>query len=277
MKKSQFSFLPNKLGVSYAISAVIMTAVTITLVLVASTYTYQLLEQQRGATEFDVAKTSLLAFDDALENIAWKPQASRSTRFTVKYGQLELMPNDALRGMPLVVNVIDYPDASYSDRTGYIRYSTKTKYANFGENYTRYLLGNDRTLSNGAGSYGRALIEQKSDWANITLTYGVRAMKTSTIEVNNTLVNSVDIWITRINITDWSTNIGDFDLKAKCLSVRTEPRVPSDFDGLGYRVQDGQCNITVQLGDNLLDTASIELDGERVVFNFVIATVQVSV
>jgi len=277
MKKPKIPLLFEKLGVSYTISAVIMTVATITLTLVASSYAYQILVQQRGATEFDVAMKSILAFDDALENIAWKPQASRLARFTVKYGQLELMPDNAVRGLPLVVNVTDYPNASYSDLTGYIRYSTKTKYVNFGEGYQSYFLGNNRTLSNGAGSYGRASIEQNSGWVYITLTYGVRAMKTSTINVtqgNQTWrINNVDIWIIRMNVTNWSTNIGDFDLKAKCLDVTTIP-----YGGpYGYDVQNEQCNITVQLGDNPLDTDLIQLDGDKVVFNFVIATVQVSV
>ncbi len=249
-----------------------MTVTIMTLVLVASGYAYQILEQQRGATEFDVARESILAFDDALGSIAWKPQASRSARFTVNYGQLELTPD-----MPLIVNVADYTNASYLDSTAYIRYATKTKYVNFGEGYQSYFLGNNRTLSNDAGSYGRASIDQDSGWVYITLTYGVRAMKTSTINVTQDSqtwrINNVDIWIIRIDITKWSTNIGDFDLKAKCLDVATIP-----YGGpYGYDVDvDKQCNITVQLGGNESNTV-IQLDGDKVVFNFVIATVQVSV
>jgi hypothetical protein len=269
MKKPRNSLLFDKLGVSYTISAVIMTVTAITLTLVASSYAYQILEQQRGATEFDVAMESILAFNDALENIAWKLQASRSARFTVDYGQLELIPD-----INLIVNVTDYPGASYSSSTGHIVYCTKTRYVNFGEHYQSYFLGDNGTLSTGAGSYGRGSIEQKSGWVYMTLSYGVRAMKASTIETTNgtVRVNNVDIWIMRMNITKPSTNIGEFDLKAKCLDLTTETHAP---EGNGYDVLSGQCNITVQLGDNPLDTATIELDGDKVVFNFVIATVQV--
>ncbi|MBE0512903.1 hypothetical protein IBX38_07625 [Candidatus Bathyarchaeota archaeon] len=283
MKKPKIPFLFGKLGVSYTISAVIMTVTAITLTLVASSYAYQILEQQRGATEFDVAMKSILAFDDALENVAWKPQASRSARFTVDYGQLELIPNDALRGMHLIVNVTGYPNASYSLSrdffTGYIRYGTKTKYANFGEGYQSYFLGNNRTISNGAGSYGRASIEQGSGWVYMTLTYGVRVMKASTINVTDgdyqVRVNYVDIWIIKIDIAKWSTYIGDFDLKAKCLNVTTIPDCGPE--GNGYNLDgDKQCNITVQLGEDKSYTP-IQLDGDKVVFNFVIATVQVGV
>ncbi len=246
-----------------------MTVTAITLTVVAASYAYQILEQQRGATEFDVARKSILAFDDALENIAWKPQASRSARFTVDYGQLELIPN-----VRLIVNVTDYLNASYSDWTGYIRYSTKTKYANFGEGYQSYFLGNNRTLSNGAGSYGRASIEQKSGWVTINLTYGVRAMKTSTINLNDTLINYVDIWITKIDIAKWSTYIGDFDLKARCLDVETFSTPAYDVNG-----ENRNCNVTAQLGIEPLNWTLIRLDddADQVVFNFVVATVQVSV
>jgi len=280
MKKPKIPFLFEKLGVSYTISAVIMTVTAITLTLVASSYAYQILEQQRGATELDVARESILAFDDALENIAWKPQASRWARFTVDYGQLDLIPNKSL-----IVNVTGDPNASYSlsreFSTGYIMYSTKIKYANFGEGYQSYFLGNERTITNGAGSYGRAAIEQESGWVYMTLSYGVQAMKTSTINVTQesqtVRVNSVDIWIIRISVPDSSrgTNIGDFDLKAKCLNVTTIP--DCGLQGNGYNLDgDKRCNITVRLGEDMYNTV-IQLDGDKVVFNFVVATVQVSV
>jgi len=280
MKKPKNSLLFDKLGVSYTISAVIMTATAITLTLVAASYAYQILEQQRGATEFDVAMESILAFNDALENIAWKHQASRSSRFTIDYGQLDLMPNKSL-----MVTVTDYPNASYSNSTGYIIYSTKTKYVSFGESYSSYFLGDNGTLSTGAGSYGRASIEQKSGWVSMTLSYGVRAMKTSTINItqgNETVpvkVNSVDIWIIRISIPDLlrGTNIGDFDLKAKCLDVTTESLAGADGNGYVLDVNK-QCNITVRLGeDESFTTIQLDADADRVVFNFVVATVQVSV
>ena len=272
MKKPKNPFLFHRLGVSYTISAVIMTVTAISLTLVAASYAYQIMEQQRGATEFDVAKESFLSFNDALENIAWKPQARRSARFTVNYGQLDLMPN-----MDLKINVTDYSGAAYSNSTGYVVYRTKTRYVNFGEAYRSYFLGDSGTLSTGAGTYARGSIEQKLGWVYITLSYGVRAMTASTIETTQGMVriNNVDIWIIRLSITKSSTNIGDFDLKAKCLDVTTDTRAGPG--GNGYDVLNEQCNIAVQLGDNALNTAKIELDGDKVVFHFVVATVQVIV
>ncbi len=271
--------LRNSSAVSYTISAVIMTAVTLTLVLVASSYTYQALEQQRGATEFDAAKKSILAFDDALRDAAWKPEATRSARFTVNYGQLELIPN-----VPLVVNVTGYQNASLSLSrevlTGYISYKTKTTYISFEEGSSTYFLGSSRTLADGAASYGRASIEQNAGWVNMVLNYGVRAMKTSTISVtqgNQTVrVNNVDIWITRINITNWSTYVGEFDLRVHTLAVATESFAGDDGNGYSLGAEK-QCNISVGLGSNPLDTTSIDLDGDKVALNFVIATLQVTV
>ena len=280
MKTLNIPLLRNNKAVSHAVSAIIITATTITLVLVASIYAYQTLDLQKAAAEFEVAKKSILAFNDALENIAWKLRASRSARFTVNYGQLELMPCDISRGLPLIVNVTDYPNLSYSNLTGYARYGMETKYVNFGEDYLSYFLGSNRTVSDGAGSYGRASIAQRLGWVYITLTYGVRVMKTFTSSITqdgiNVRVNNVDIWIIRMDITNWSTYIGDFDLSAKCLDIRSEPY--AGLDGNGYDVPDDkQCTITVQLGSDPLDYASIPLDDGKVVFNFVIATVQTSV
>ncbi len=282
MKKAKNSLLFDKLGVSYTISAVIMTVAAISLTLVAASYAYQILEQQRGATEFDVAMESILAFNDALENIAWKPQASRSSRFAIEYGQLDLVPDRSL-----IVNVTGGPNASYSlsreFSTGYISYSTKTKYVRFEEGYQSYFLGSKSTITSGAGSYGRASITQKLGEVYITLSYGVRAMKTSTFNVtqgNETVpVNSVDIWIIRISIPDSlrGTNIGDFDLNTKCLNLTTIPDC-GPAGGNGYDLEgDKQCNITVQLGEDTSPPAVIQLDADKVVFNFVVATVQVSV
>jgi hypothetical protein len=250
-----------------------MTATIAVLVLVSGTYTYQVLEQQRGAAEFEIAKKSILAFDDALENIAWKPQGARSARFTVNYGQLELVPDTQL-----AVSAMGYEAANYSVGTGYLRYGITTAFVNFGANYSSYLLGSGRMISNGTGSYGSALVAQSSGWVTLTLTYGVRAMKTSTTNITEgdqqVVVNYVDIWVTNLQIEKWATYVGDFDLQVKCLGVETLPTEVYDVTDANR-----QFNITVQLGDGPLSSILMQLDSnaEKVVFNFVVATLQVSV
>jgi hypothetical protein len=267
MKRSKYPLKSRKLGVSYTISAVIMTATAITLTLVAWSYANQTLEQQRGATEFDVAMESILAFNDAFENIAWKPQSSRSARFIVEYGQLQLIPN-----MDLVVNVTDYSGASYSGSTGYLRYSIKTKYVSFVEGYHTNFLGNDNFISSGAGSYAKGTISQDSSWVSMDLIYGVRIMKSSTVATAEGTVNNVDIWIIEMNTTAQSTSFTEFDLNARCLDVKTETRA---YLGDGYPAHGG-CTVAVQFGGDVVDSTTIDLDGDKVVFHFIIASVQVT-
>jgi len=93
MKRLPIPLLRHNKAVSYTISALIITGVTTSLVIVAAMYAYQVLEQQRGGAEFEVAKKSILAFDDALQDAAWKLNASRAARFKIGFGILELIPD----------------------------------------------------------------------------------------------------------------------------------------------------------------------------------------
>jgi len=275
MKRSGSALLRDKLGISYSIAAVIMSAVTIMLVIVASSYAYQLLDQQRGAAEFEVAEDSILAFDDALENIAWKPSAAQSARFTISYGQLELIPSGNPQASPTIIdiekNYASLLDQPYSVSSGFIKYSTSNRYVNFWEGYKSYILGDAAlVITNGTESLGSAHVEQRSGWVNITLDYRVRAMKTSTVTVNNVRVNYVNIWIVKLNIAQWSTYIHDFNLKARCLNVSTTTYGPYSLnatDRVEIEVQRGSASSTVEIED---------LETGNVVFNFILSEVKVS-
>ena len=270
MRRLWNPLLQNNCAVSYTVSAIIITVTTISLVLVASIYAYQVLEQQRGATEFDVAKESILAFNDALENVAWKPGAVRSSRFTIEYGYLQLIPN----GTDIIIKATvdsNPPTTLYSNTTGFLKYHLSTKYISFGQGYGSYILGNSSTLIVGStGSYGRAVVEQQTGWVTITLDYRVRAMRTSVINVNGTPVNYIDIWVIRLTTLvsqSWSY-VHDFDLRARCLGVQTnstETQVESN------------ARISVQIGDASPSYADIPLETGKVVFNVIVAEVQVSV
>lgn len=247
-----------------------MTASIVVLVFVTSVYTYQVLEQQRGAAEFQVMEKSILAFDDALENIAWKPEGTRSTQFIIEYGHLELVGD-----VPLLVQVTGYYGANYSLSTGILRYATQTSYMNIGENYSAYILGDHQLISNETGSYGKALVEQKLGWVSITLAYGARAMETSTVtviqsETHN--VSYVDIWIIQINVNETSQYVGNFGLRASCLDVVT-------FSTAVYPISSRQLDISAQLGTDDPTHTSILLDpnADQVVFNFVVASVEVTI
>ncbi len=275
MKRSRSALLRDKLGVSYSIAAVIISAVTIMLVIVASSYAYQLLDQQRGAAEFEVAEDSILAFDDALENIAWKPSAAQSARFTISYGQLELISGSSLQASPTLIdiekNYASLLDQPYSVSSGFVKYSISNRYVNFYEDYKSYILGDaDLVITNGTESLGSALVEQTSGWVNITLDYRVRAMKTSTVTVNDVRVNYVNIWIVKLDIARWSTSIHDFNLKARCLNVSTTTYGPFSVDATD------RAEIEVQRGSA---SSRIEIEGletGKVVFNFILSEVKVS-
>jgi hypothetical protein len=275
MKRFRSALLRDKLGISYSIAAVIMSAVTIMLVIVASSYAYQLLDQQRGAAEFEVAEDSILAFDDALESIAWKPVAAQSARFTISYGQLELIPGSNPQVSPTMIdiekNYVSLLDQPYSVSSGFIKYSTSNRYVNFWEGYKSYILGDAAlVITNGTESLGRAFVEQTSGWVNITLDYRVRAMKTSTVTVNNVRVNYVNIWIVKLNIAQWATYIHDFNLKARCLNVSTTTYGPYSVDAtdrVEIEVQRGSASSAIEIED---------LETGNVVFNFILSEVKVS-
>lgn len=269
MKRLKIPFLSNMLGVSYTISAVIVTATTIILIIVASTYAYRILQQQRVSTEFKAAKKSILAFDDALESVAWKRDSALSARFTTEYGHIELIPD----AETLVVNVTmgDF-NCTTPFSTGLVRYCMKTNYVTFGEGYSSYILGDEKTVFNTTESNGKAIIEQESGWANITLDYRVRAMRASVVNVSGEMVNYVNIWIIKLSIDQHSSYTGDIDLKAKCLNLTSYPlRAPLNVTGEGKSAK-----IEVQLG-NQSSSVSIPLQSGKVVFSFIVATVKVSV
>jgi len=260
--------LRNNKAVSHAISAILITATTIILVLVTSIYAYQILDMQKAAAEYEVAKKSILAFNDALENIAWKPNAARSTRFTVDYGRLELMSET----LPLSINatVNSSTVTLLSNSTGYVRYYLSTKYVTFGEPYEAYILGNRSSLIIGStASYGRAVVNQQSGWVTITLDYRVRAMRTSVVQVGGQNVSYVDVWFVKVKIDRWWSYIHEFDLKAKCLSVTTTT--------YSYNVASNQNSlIGVRIGSTS-SSSYIALVKGKVVFNIVTALVKVSV
>jgi len=259
----------DRKAVSPAISTVIITAVTIVLVLVTGTYATQVLERQRGASEFETVQKTIATFDDALRDVAWKRDSSRSTRFTVKYGQLILYSNLSLR-----VNVTDYPSASYSTVTGFVQYAISTQYITYGDGYESYLLGDNNTLATSSTqSSGQCVVRQAGSWLNITLDYRVRALKTYTTTVNGTTVSYVDIWIIKVKVPHPSAYVNDFDLTARSLNIAAITFAGAG--GNGYAVTGGKCDVKVDLG-SYSNTSSIALDGDKVVFNFLIAEVQVS-
>ncbi|MBS7621155.1 hypothetical protein KEJ32_03450 [Candidatus Bathyarchaeota archaeon] len=268
MKSKRFELKERgKEAVSPAISMVIITAVTVVLVLVAGNYAYQVLERQRAASEFDTVKKSFITFDDAIRDIAWDISGARSARFTINYGVLEVMPANAIKGLPINVTVINYPDAKYINFTGYLRYNLSIYYVTFGDGYKSYLFGDSRTvISKGTENFGTALVEQRSSWVSLTLYYRVKVSRTSVVQVGSDIVNYVEILIIKITAARWSVYKGDIDLAARNKAITTI--------SYGAYNAGNNCTISVSIG-GLNDIISVNLEPGKVVFNFVITEVQV--
>ena len=268
MRRLPISLLRQNKAVSTAISALIITAVTATLVMAVAAYAYYVLEQQRGGAEFEVAKKSILAFDDALQDAAWKLNASRAVRFKIGFGNLLLIPDAITLNVTATIDSSDYTLESIS--TGIIKYSISTQHVSFGENYKSYILGDsDLVVTDSAESLGRVFIEQESPSVNVILNYRVRVMRTSYLNVNGTMVNYVSVWLIRV-VTDSASHINDFDLKARSVSIETNTIGPYDVAGAG------NCTISVE-SDSESSSATISLDPGKVVFSVIVAEVKVSV
>jgi len=269
-------FLKGNKAASYTISAMIMTAVTVALVLAAFVYAYQVLDRQRGQSEWEVAKKSILAFDDALETVAWKSAgATRSTRFTAQYGYLQLIPNANSITIDATVNgqFRSLSNSTYPGTTGFIKYWLSTQYVTFDSNYEEWILGDSSSVITGSGSsYGRAVIRQQPGMVSITLDYRVRAMRTSVINIGGVDTNYVDIWVIKLPMltsTPWSY-VHDFDLQARALNVRT---ASYPFTGVTNQTS----VVRVQIASEPASQVSISLTPGSVVFNVILAEVQVSV
>jgi len=256
-----------------------MTAVTVALVLAAFVYAYQVLDRQRGQSEWEVAKKSILAFNDALETVAWKSAgATRSTRFTAQYGYLQLRPNDNNITISATVNGQFKPlsNSTYPGATGIIKYWLSTNYVTFDANYESWILGDSSSVITGSGgSYGRAVIRQEPGMVSISLDYRVRAMRTSVINITGVGANTnyVDIWVIKLSMLvsqPWSY-VYDFDLQARALNVRTASHL---FPGVTNQTS----VVRVQVGSEPASQVPITLTVPgSVVFNVILAEVQVNV
>lgn len=267
-------FFRHNRAVSYTVSAIIITATTIALVLVAALYAYQVLDRQRGTAEFEVVRKSIISFNDSLENVAWKQGASRSTRFAIEYGHLQLVPTVNSIGINATFDdrVQFLSNSTFPGSTGLIKYWLSNNYVSFDASYESYILGNSSAvISSSSAPYGRAFIKQQTGWITITLDYRVRAMRTSVINVNGTNVNYVDIWVIKTSMpvsSPWSY-VHNFDLRAQCVRVQT-----ISYEYAVANNQTGQ--VSAKIGSSL-SQVPISLVSGKVVFNVVVSEVRVSV
>jgi len=255
--------LKNRRAASPAVSMVIITAATVVMVLVSGSYAFQVLERQQAAREFETVQKSILAFDDAVRDIAWDRGGSRSVRFTTNYGIMRLMSSS--KSFQITTSQF-----SYTFTTGVVKYDMPSSYFTLGNGYSSYILGDESTVvSSLADSFGQALVKQEAGFASIALNYRVRVSQEgpSTL-VGSTPINYVDILVIRLNCTDLSLGSGDFDLVAKNVGLNTTSYGPYPVGNAG----------TISVASDGVPTKSIQLDLEngQVMFNLIIADVRVS-
>lgn len=251
----------NKKAASPAISMVIITAATVTMVLIAGTVALQVLDGQQGSSEFDTVGKSLVTFDDALRDISWDRGGARSVHFAANYGHLALLSDE--KSFQITIN--EYPEFNEVISTGVIKYSIPTSYVSYGYGYKSYVLGNENmVVSSPTESYSQLVATQNSNSLDYTLSCRVRVIT----EGPSNIANYVDILVVRLNCAN-SSLVGNFDLVARNIGVTT---TSTQFAAGG-----STATVNVTFDGEASEPVRVALDSNLpVVFNLMKAEVKVS-
>jgi hypothetical protein len=253
--------MKNKRAASPAVSMVIITAATVVMVMVASGFALSALTHQQAAAEFDTVQDSILAYDDAVRDVAWDLGGSRSVRFTTNYGNMRLIASEKSFSITGPVE--------YDFTTSVVKYQLPYGYLSLGSGYSEYILGNsDTVVSSLTDSFAQVMVNQEKDFASIALNYRVRVTREGpSTTVGGVSLNYVDIMIIRLSCTSVAIGSGDFDLTAKNIGLTTKSIGP-------ISVGAGGTEITVS-SDGV--NKSVTLTEGNYMFNLIIADVQVRV
>ncbi len=267
----------NTKAASPAVSAIVITAATVVLVLISSIYALQVLTRQEAGAEFETTQNSILVLDDSVRDIAWDRGGSRSVRFAVKYGNM-LLINES-KGFEISVSGFNDTSRSYElyeFSTAVVKYQMPYGYGTSGTG-SSYILGNEfNIVSRLPDSLGQALVEYKPDLASVSLSYRVRVTEEGSINLANssTTVHYVDIFVVRLTCNSSEIEAGDFDLVCKNVGLET---ISSDVYTVPNIVNATYPSISVLSGTR---SDSVVLDflksQENVIFNLIIADVRVS-
>ncbi len=255
----------NRRGVSPAVSTVIITAASVVLVLVAGNYALQVLQSQRAVAEFDTVQNSILAFDDAVRDIAWDRSGSRSIRFTNSYGNMRLIANG--RTFNITASGLS---GTFTDgfTTATVKYQMPTGYGMPGVG-SSYILGdNASVISKLIDSLGQVFVQHESGFNTVTLNYRVRVSEEGWMDVDGQRINYVDIFVIRLNCNTSAIG-GDFNLVCKNIGLKTTQSIKYTVNGpLSLLVSDGT--------KAQPDEVKLNLTSGFVVFNTIVADVRVS-
>jgi len=251
----------NCKAASPAISMVIITAATVVLVLIAGTFAAQLLDRQQGSSEFETIQKSLVTFDDAVRDVAWDRGGSRSVRFTSNYGYISLLPNEKT----LQIEISEY-DFARTISTGVVKYSIPTSYVTQGEDYELYILGDgNAAVSSASETSGQLVANQHGSSISYSLSYRVRVMT----EGPSAFANYVDILVIKLDCAS-STLVGDFDLIARNIGIKTDSSSPFPSGG-------SIATVNVALDGVQSKPVKVALDPSLpVVFNLITAEVRMT-
>jgi hypothetical protein len=235
--------------------------------LVAGSFAVTVLDSQQASTEFNALEKSILAFDDAVRDVAWKTGASRSVRFATSRGTFQTTSTN--RSIEIKFNGQPVGDPV---QTSTIKYVMSDSYINL-ENEQYYILGNATpVVSSISDSVGQVLLARESGFASISLSYRVRVSYEGTYSVQDggeyISTDYVNIYVIRLSSGDLSLANGDFNMVAKNTGLTTNfykfPNV-------------GQGNIHVSVnGQQQGPPVSIDLAGAQVVVNLIISDVSVT-
>ena len=256
--------MKEKKAASPAISMVIITAATVILVLVAGTFATQVLDRQQAATEFNAIEKSILAFDDAIRDIAWKDGASRSVRFATSRGTFQTISTTRDVQIKFNGDLVGSPI-----ETSIIRYVMSDSYLTL-ESEQFYVLGNaDPIVSSVSDSLGQVSLAHESGYASISLGYRFRVSNEGQYQVEGIPTTYVNILIIKLSSADLSFVNGDFDMIARNTGVTTS--------SYPFTINAGEYPISVSINDVEQEPPLlIDLPDGRTIFNLIIGEVSVS-
>jgi hypothetical protein len=199
----------------------LMLFVSLLLIITATYYLAMTNISAQGQTlNFSEAKQSMLSLENTISDVLWSPGASQVYLLNDFSGNFETIPT----AKTLIINITDgiFTSTIFSSPTGEVVYELAT-----GEPGASglYLNGDARTIVNSSASTMTQLgIVTGETSQEIVLSYRPLASSTITGLSDDKPVNTVQVYVVSMNLSQSLTLSGAFYLKAQCLSVVSSTR-----------------------------------------------------
>ncbi|HML02377.1 MAG TPA: hypothetical protein VK487_03275 [Candidatus Bathyarchaeia archaeon] len=195
--------------------------VSLLLIITATYYLAMTNISAQGQTlNFSEAKQSMIGLENTVSNVLWSPGASEVYLMNDFGGNFETIPT----AKTLLINITDgvLTDTIFSSPTGEAVYEMAN--GEPGANGL-YLEGDARTIVNSSASTMTQLgIATGETFQEIMLSYRPLASSTITGSSVDKPVNTVQVYVVSMNLSQSLTLSGAFYLKAQCLSVVSSTR-----------------------------------------------------